>query len=109
MAVGAKPEVEIWWRPKKINFLTQFPIRSFRQFLAKTYRFTTIQNVTDDRQTTQCPKGATYSTVGQKQVQELQFGNACFMISYSHFDSPCTLSRQRQVIVLCMFVQIVVQ
>jgi len=28
-----------------------YPICSFRQFLAKMYRFVTIQNVTDDRQT----------------------------------------------------------
>jgi len=35
----------------KINFLTRFPIHSFRQFLARMYRFTTIQNVTDRRQT----------------------------------------------------------
>jgi len=31
-----------------------------------TYRFAAIQNVTDDRQTTQCAKGTTGSTVGQK-------------------------------------------
>ena len=34
--------------------------------LARTCRFATIQNVTDDRQTTQYAKGATDSTVGQK-------------------------------------------
>jgi len=49
------------------------PICSFRQFLAKTYRFASIQNVTDrrqtDRQTTSCSKGATDSTVGQKPGQ----------------------------------------
>jgi len=42
----------------------------FRQFFARTYCFATIQNVTDrrqtDRQTTQCTKGSTDSTVGQK-------------------------------------------
>jgi len=64
MAVEAKPEVEICRRPKKINFW--FPI-SFRQFLAKTHRFATIQNVTD-RQTIRCAKGATDSTVGQKSI-----------------------------------------
>ena len=46
------------------------PICSFRQFLAKTYRFARIQNVTDrrqtDRETTCRSKGATDSTVGQK-------------------------------------------
>jgi len=31
-----------------------------------TYRFATIQNVTDRRQTTHCTKGLTDSTVGQK-------------------------------------------
>ena len=40
---------------QKINFLTLVSYslhRSFRQFLARTYRFATIQNVTDDdRQT----------------------------------------------------------
>ena len=37
--------------PKKSTFWPWFPIHSFRQFLARTYRFATIQNVTD-RQTT---------------------------------------------------------
>ena len=37
---------------QKINFLTHaVPIHSFRHFFARTYRFATIQNVTDDRQT----------------------------------------------------------
>jgi len=70
VAAEAKPEVEIWRRPPKNQlFWPWFPIRSFRQFSARTYRFATIQNITDrqtDRQTTQCAKGATYSTVGQK-------------------------------------------
>jgi len=35
-------------------------------YFATTYRFATIQNVTDDRQTTQCTKGTTKITVGQK-------------------------------------------
>ena len=65
VAVEAKPEVEIWRRPQKSTFWPWFPIRSFRQFLAKTYRFATIQTFTD-RQMTQCDKGATDSTVGQK-------------------------------------------
>ena len=42
------------------------PICSFRQFLRKTYRLAIIENVTDDRQTTDCTNGATDSTVGQK-------------------------------------------
>ena len=33
-----------------MNFLT-FTIQSFRQFFARTYRFATIKNVTDRRQT----------------------------------------------------------
>jgi len=52
VAVAAKPEVEIWQWHKKSSFWPWFPIHSFRQFLAKTYRFATIQNVTDYRQTT---------------------------------------------------------
>jgi len=72
--VGAKPEVWIWLSPKKSTFWPWFPIHSLRPFLAKTYRFATIQNVRDDRQTltdidrrtTKCAKGATDSTVGQK-------------------------------------------
>jgi len=48
VAVAAKPEVEIWRRPKKSNFWPWFPIPSFRHFSARTYRFATIQNVTDD-------------------------------------------------------------
>jgi len=49
--VEPKPEVEICWQPKKSTFWPWFPIHSFRQFFARTYRFATIQNVTDDRQT----------------------------------------------------------
>jgi len=52
VAVVAKLEVEIWRRPKKSTFWLWFPIHSFRQFFARTYRFATIQNVTDDRQMT---------------------------------------------------------
>jgi len=71
VAVAAKPEVEIWRRPKKSTFWPRFPIHSFRQFLARTHRFATIQNVidrrqTDRRQTTHCTKGSTDSTVGQQ-------------------------------------------
>jgi len=39
---------------KNLTFWPSFPIHSIRQFLTRTYRFTTIQNVTDrqtDRQT----------------------------------------------------------
>jgi len=52
VAVAAKPEVEIWRRSKKSTFWPWFPIHSFRHFFARTYRFATIQNVTDRRQTT---------------------------------------------------------
>jgi len=48
VAVAAKPEVEIWRRPKKSTFWPWFPIHSFSHFFARTYRFATIQNVTDD-------------------------------------------------------------
>jgi len=70
VAVVAKPEVEIWRWPKKSTFWPWFPIHYFIQFFARTYCFATIQNVTDrrqttDRQTTQCTKGLTDSTVGQ--------------------------------------------
>jgi len=56
VADRAKLEVEIWRRPKKSTFWPRFPIHSFRQFFDRTYRFATIQNVTDrqtddDRQT----------------------------------------------------------
>jgi len=50
---------------QKINYLTLISY-SLLQFFASTCRFATIQNVTDDRETTQCTKGATDSTVGQK-------------------------------------------
>jgi len=46
-----------------------YPICSFRQFLAKVYRFATIQNVTDDRQTSDYmwwQARPLQSTVGQK-------------------------------------------
>ena len=42
-AISAKPEVEIRRRPKKSTLWPWFPIRSFRQFFARTYRFATIQ------------------------------------------------------------------
>jgi len=42
VAVEAKPEVEIWWWPKKSTFWPLFPIHSFRPFLAKKYRFKDI-------------------------------------------------------------------
>jgi len=53
---------------QKINFLTLISYSLLQTVLAKTYCFATIglQNVTDDRQTTQCAKGVTDSTVGQK-------------------------------------------
>ena len=63
---------ETWSRnmaaTQKINFLTLVSYSVLQTvFLAKTYHFTTIQNVTDrktgDRQTTQCAKGSTDSTV----------------------------------------------
>jgi len=47
VAIAVKPEVEIWRRPKKWTFWPWFPIHSFRHFFAMTYRFATIQNVTD--------------------------------------------------------------
>jgi len=57
VAVAAKPEVEIWRRLQKSTFWPWFPIHSFRQFFARayrfaTYRFTILQNVTDDRRQT---------------------------------------------------------
>jgi len=66
VAVAAKPEVEIWRRPQKWTLWPWFPIHSFRRFFARTHRFATIQNVTDDRQTRHCTNGSTDSTVGQK-------------------------------------------
>jgi len=69
VATEAKPEVEIWRRPKKSTFWPHFSYSLLQTVLARTYRFATIQNVTD-RQTTQCTKGATDSTVGQKRTQE---------------------------------------
>ena len=75
VAVEAKPEVEIIWRRSKIiNFLTLVSYSLLQTVLANMYRFATIQNVTDnrqttdrqtDRQTTQCAKGMTNSTSGQ--------------------------------------------
>jgi len=48
VAIAVKPEVEIWRRPKKSTFWPWFPIHFFIHFFARTYRFATIQNVTDD-------------------------------------------------------------
>ena len=55
----------------KINFLTLVSYSLLQTGLAKTYRFATnpqykTSQTTDDRQTTQCTKGSTDSTVGQK-------------------------------------------
>ena len=50
VATAAKPEVEIWRRPQKSTFWPWFPLHFFRQFLFRTYRIATIQNVTDDIQ-----------------------------------------------------------
>jgi len=36
---------------QKSTFWPRFPIQSFRQFFARTYRFATTQNVTNDGQT----------------------------------------------------------
>jgi len=71
VALEAKPEVEIWRQPQKSTFWPWFPIHSFRQLFARTYHFTTTQNVIDDRQTTQCTKGMTDSTVSQKLTETL--------------------------------------
>jgi len=65
MAVDAKLEVEIWRRPTKSTFWLWFFIRSFRQFLAETYRFATIQYVTDNRQTDRQTDDILDHTVGQ--------------------------------------------
>ena len=66
MAVAAKPEVEIWRRPKKWTFDPGFlftPSDSF--WLGRTIspQYKTSQT---DRQTIYCTKGSTDSTVGQK-------------------------------------------
>jgi len=49
-----------------------YPIRSFRQFLAKMYRFATIQNVTDrqDKQTTCRDIGSTFTKYGRPKISE---------------------------------------
>ena len=55
VAVEAKPEVEIMAATQKFDFLTLVSYSLLQTVLAKTYRFATIQNVTDrdtDRQTT---------------------------------------------------------
>ena len=53
MAAAVKPEVEIWRRPKKSTVWPWFPIHSFRQFFARTYRFATKRyRQTDDRRHT---------------------------------------------------------
>jgi len=74
MAAEAKPEEKYGGDPKNQLFDPGFLLTPSDNFLAKTYHFATIQNVTDrwqttvrqtDRQTTQCAKGATDSMVGQ--------------------------------------------
>ena len=59
-----------------------YPICSFRQFLAKMYRFATIQNVTDDdddgqtttdrRQTTCDDIGSTFTKYGRPKMDTAQ-------------------------------------
>jgi len=60
---------------QKMNFMTLASYSLFQTVLARTYRFATIQNITEDRrrrqttdrrQMTHCAKGTTDSTVGQK-------------------------------------------
>ena len=52
VAVEVKPEVDIWWQSKKINFLTMVSYLLLQTVLANAYHFATIQNVTHNRQTT---------------------------------------------------------
>jgi len=80
--LAVTPEVEIWRRPKKINFLTlvsysllQTVFRSDVPFCHNTKRHR--RQMTDDRQTdkqtTQCTKGSTDSMVSQKPDTRLNY------------------------------------
>jgi len=70
VAVGPKPEVETWRRPQNQLFDPGFlftPSDSFSLGRTVLPQYKTLQPTdkqTDDRQTTQCIKGATDSTVG---------------------------------------------
>jgi len=77
VAVAAKLEVEIWRRPKKSNFWPWFPSRSFRQFLAKTYRFATIQNITDRQQTDDSVPEARPIVQSAKNQNSIDHDNFC--------------------------------
>jgi len=74
VAVEAKPEVEIWRRPKKINFLTLASYSLLQTvFCHNTKRHRRQTDRQTDRQTTHSTKGATDSTVGQKNVKSCFF------------------------------------
>jgi len=74
VAVATKPELEIWRRTRNQLFDPGFlPIHSFSHFAqgrTVSPQYKTSQTADDrwqtDRQTTQCTKGTTDSTVGQK-------------------------------------------
>jgi len=66
VAVVAKSEVKIWWRPKNQFFDLCFlftPSDSFSLGRTVLPQYKMSQMI--DRQTTQCTKGSTDSTVGQ--------------------------------------------
>jgi len=73
VAVEAKPEVEIWRRPKKSTFDHGFlfaPSDSFelRHIVSPQYKMSQT-----DRQMTHCAKGTTDSTIGQKRANKATF------------------------------------
>jgi len=49
--IGETGSINMAATQKKSTFWPRFPIHSFRHFFARTYRFATIQNVTDGRTT----------------------------------------------------------
>jgi len=79
VAVAAKPEVEIWRRPPKSTFCPWFPICS-RQFLAKTYRFATMQNVTDRRLIVRSAKNQIKLYLLKSQNSFLASGENCISV-----------------------------
>jgi len=71
LAVEMKPEVEIWWQPKKSTFWPWFPIHSFHFATIQTSQMTDRQHsVPEARQIVQLAKNWGSSKKGKKPFTE---------------------------------------
>ena len=80
----AKPEVEIWWRPKNQLFDPDFiftPSDCFSCFRHNTKR----HRQTEDKQTTQCAKSARPIVLSAKMVKISVFWQAVFYPQWQQY------------------------